>query len=533
MRQASYCSDVAVLPGTDFRIRPKFLDMLSLPEAWKFGRGAGVRVAVIDTGVTPHPRLPHLVGGGDYVMDGGDGLSDCDAHGTIVASLIGAAPADGSFGLEPQETRRPPSVPTTEAPPPAPPPPPPQTVTVEVPAPQPPPPPTPADGPPLAPGFAPGIDAPAPPLIPTPSPEIAPASLSTASGTTTVTSRALFHGVHPLQNAPAPSAPPMSPPETDGFTGVAPDAEIISIRVSSQMFATKDPYGDGMDPQTRQTASLIRTIARAVVYAADMGAQVINLSKVACLDARNVSEQVELGAALRYVTVDRNVLVVASAGDVGDHDCKQNPPPGPARADDPRGWNSVTTVATPSWFDEYVLTVGAVDSDGTFLDKSSVSGPWVSLAAPATDLVSLSPRDDGLINAVAGPDNTTLVPTGPGFAAALVSGVAALVRARYPQLSAMQVRNRLVQTARAPARGVDNEVGHGIVDPVAALTWDVPDERREPPQQMSAPLPVPAIPPKPDATPIWVASGALVLLVLGASATSGVLKLTRRGSEQR
>ena len=47
-------------------------------------------VAVIDTGVSPSPRLP-VVPGGDYIM-GEDGLSDCDAHGTIVGSIIAAAP---------------------------------------------------------------------------------------------------------------------------------------------------------------------------------------------------------------------------------------------------------------------------------------------------------------------------------------------------------------------------------------------------------------------------------------------------------
>ncbi|MBO0881598.1 MAG: peptidase S8, partial [Mycobacterium sp.] len=85
MRQSAYCTEVGVLPDTDFRVQPKYMDMLNLPEAWRFGRGGGVRVGIIDTGVTPHPRLPHLVPGGDYVMSG-DGLSDCDAHGTIVAS---------------------------------------------------------------------------------------------------------------------------------------------------------------------------------------------------------------------------------------------------------------------------------------------------------------------------------------------------------------------------------------------------------------------------------------------------------------
>ncbi|WP_234786768.1 S8 family serine peptidase, partial [Mycolicibacterium monacense] len=123
MKQGAYCPRVGTLPDTDYRVQPRYMDMLDLADAWQFGRGAGVKVAVIDTGVNPHPRLPNLIGGGDYVVDGGDGLQDCDAHGTIVAALIGAAPADGKTPLPPaRETRRPESVPTSEAPPPPPPP---------------------------------------------------------------------------------------------------------------------------------------------------------------------------------------------------------------------------------------------------------------------------------------------------------------------------------------------------------------------------------------------------------------------------
>ena len=95
MKQNSYCTEVGVLPGTNFRLQPKYMDMLNLQEAWQFGRGAGQKVAVIDSGVSPHPRFQHLIPGGDYIM-GGDGLSDCDAHGTIVASMIGAAAANGA-----------------------------------------------------------------------------------------------------------------------------------------------------------------------------------------------------------------------------------------------------------------------------------------------------------------------------------------------------------------------------------------------------------------------------------------------------
>src|SRR5207253_127135 len=64
---------------------------LNLQQVWKFTRGAGQTVAVIDTGVARHRLLPHLVPGGDYVSTA-DGTEDCDGHGTVVAGIIGAAP---------------------------------------------------------------------------------------------------------------------------------------------------------------------------------------------------------------------------------------------------------------------------------------------------------------------------------------------------------------------------------------------------------------------------------------------------------
>ena len=48
-----------------------------------------------------------------------------------------------------------------------------------------------------------------------------------------------------------------------------------------------------------------------------------------------------------------------------------------------------------------------------------------------------------------------------------------MVRAKYPNLSAHQIIRRITETAHNPPRGVDNKVGYGVVDPVAALTFDV------------------------------------------------------------
>ncbi|MFI5839616.1 type VII secretion-associated serine protease mycosin [Catenuloplanes sp. NPDC051500] len=59
--------------------------------------GTGIVVAVIDSGVDPtHPQLAgHVLPGADFLDPGGEGIHDCVGHGTAVASLIAAAPADG------------------------------------------------------------------------------------------------------------------------------------------------------------------------------------------------------------------------------------------------------------------------------------------------------------------------------------------------------------------------------------------------------------------------------------------------------
>ncbi|MDQ2628979.1 MAG: S8 family serine peptidase, partial [Actinomycetota bacterium] len=324
----------------------------------------------------------------------------------------------------------------------------------------------------------------------------------------------------------APKAPPPGP-GPDAFSGVAPDVQLISIRQNSQAFSPKEPFGEGQDPQLREKTDGIHTMARAIVHAANMGAGVINISHAICMNVRTLLDQADLGAAVRYAAVEKNAVIVAAAGDTSWRDCKQNPIYNAMRPDDPRDWNGVNTVVTPAWYDEYVLTVGAVDSAGAPLGKTSVAGPWVSIAAPGTDIEGLSPRDDGLMNAVDGPENSLLVPSGTGFSTALVSGVAALVRAKYPELSSHQVINRLTRTARPPARGVDNVVGYGIIDPVAALTWDVPDVPAQPPERLSAPLQVPPMPPERDMTPAWVAGAGLLAAVAAAGVALGVAALRR------
>ena len=509
MRQGAYCTRVATMPDTDYRVQPKYMDMLNLPEAWQFGRGAGVSVAVIDTGVSPHPRLPNLIGGGDFVVDGGDGLSDCDAHGTWVASLIAAEPADGKTPLPPpRETRRPDPVPTTEAPPAPPPPPAPTTIIQQVPAPAPPPPPPPEPAPAA---YHRDADGPSVQLVSTEVSWPHPGIPTTRRHQRPRRRRGI--------------------PARRRVLRAAPDVTLISIRQSSKAFSPKDAFGE-QDPTLRRKAGDISSMARGIVHAANMGAKVINISQVSCMSALNIVDQRELGAAIYYAAVEKDAVIVAAAGNTANTDCKQNPIYNPLTPNDSRDWAGVTTVVTPAWFSDYVLTVGAVDSTGAPLSNMSVAGPWVSIAAPGTDVVSLSPRDDGLINASEGPDNAMVRPEGTSFSAAIVSGVAALVRAKYPHLTSHQVINRLIRTARPPARGVDNQIGHGIVDPVAALTYDVPPGEAVAPPRLSTPLVLPPPPVGRDMTPVWVALGGVGAVALLSAVVVGLAAMARSRSQQ-
>src|SRR5450631_2263738 len=87
--QREVCTVATADPDPDDA--PAQLADLDLPQIWQLTRGAGQRVAVIDTGVARHRRLPDLVAGGDYAFTG-DGTQDCDAHGTLVAGIIAATP---------------------------------------------------------------------------------------------------------------------------------------------------------------------------------------------------------------------------------------------------------------------------------------------------------------------------------------------------------------------------------------------------------------------------------------------------------
>ncbi|HEX6527653.1 MAG TPA: S8 family serine peptidase [Streptosporangiaceae bacterium] len=71
---------------------------LALADVWRFTRGAGVTVAVIDSGVDANPQFRGRVTVGPDLAGGAFGAprgADCVGHGTSVAGIIAAAPIAG------------------------------------------------------------------------------------------------------------------------------------------------------------------------------------------------------------------------------------------------------------------------------------------------------------------------------------------------------------------------------------------------------------------------------------------------------
>ena len=121
------------------------------------------------------------------------------------------------------------------------------------------------------------------------------------------------------------------------------------------------------------------TLASAIRTAADMGATVINVSSVACLPTDRGLDDRPLGAALAYAVDVKNVVVVAAAGNsaVPVNAPNRIPTTDPARPGQP-DWDRVNVVVSPAWYDDYVLTVGSVDSKGAPSSFSRPGRGWTS-----------------------------------------------------------------------------------------------------------------------------------------------------------
>lgn len=214
--------------------------------------------------------------------------------------------------------------------------------------------------------------------------------------------------------------------KNSGVIGVAPEAEIISI---AMRFDIENPSTD-------------EQIAKGIRNAVDAGAKVINLSLT-----RNSRDWPALWDEAFQYAFDKDVVVVAAAGN---------------RAG---GTEQVGAPATIPG----VLVVAGVDKNAQASNQASTEGLTIGVSAPATDLVSAYPGADYKIW------------SGTSGAAPIVSGLVALVRAHYPELDANNVINRVIATAtKMTEEPYSTEFGYGLIDPVKALTAELPAVQENP-----------------------------------------------------
>jgi len=178
-------------------------------------------------------------------------------------------------------------------------------------------------------------------------------------------------------------------------------------------------------------------------------------------------------------------------------------------------------VSIPSWWQPYVLSVGSTTANGQPSDFT-MAGPWLGIAAPGEHVVSLSNGPGGgLANGLPNDQQEMFPISGTSYAAAYVSGVAALVRSKFPNLTAAQVIHRITATAHGAARSPSNLVGAGGVDAVAALTWDVPEASASHTAAARA-IAEPPAPQAEDNTPRTVALIGTAVLALVTLVTIGL-----------
>lgn len=202
-----------------------------------------------------------------------------------------------------------------------------------------------------------------------------------------------------------------------GGHGVFPNAKILPIDVFNG----------------KQTANDF-VIAQGILYAIEQKADVINMS----LGGYGASPLME--DAVKKA-LDKGITIVAAAGN-----------------------ESTDYYSFPASF-EGVISVGSTNERNQ-LSSFSNYGPSVDLVAPGEDIFST------VYDGKKGSSFATF--SGTSMASPVVAGVAALLKSKHPDLKPHEIEAILEMTAKDLGdRGYDLTYGHGLVDPVKALHFDL------------------------------------------------------------
>ena len=199
-----------------------------------------------------------------------------------------------------------------------------------------------------------------------------------------------------------------------GIAGVAPDAKLMALRGGVLLQAGGSFFEED-------------DLAAAILYAVENGADVINMSWGSSERAFLIQD------AIRYASINGCVLV-AAAGNEGE-----------------------SGLSYPAAFDE-TIAVAATDRNDLVASFSS-RGSGLDLSAPGINILSTLPGD------------TYGFSSGTSFSAPHISGLAALLLSRRPELTADQVRSLLsAATVDLGPDGWDETFGAGRIDGLALLS---------------------------------------------------------------
>ncbi|MGH3391723.1 MAG: S8 family serine peptidase [Actinomadura sp.] len=214
----------------------------------------------------------------------------------------------------------------------------------------------------------------------------------------------------------------------DGVIGVAPEAKILALRVILE----NDEAGFGFFNGNERFDG---ALADGIRYAVDHGADVINMSLGKSLPTKEERQ------AVAYA-ISHGVVVVAAAGNEGAS--KRARRTGHAPYSYPASFPGVVSVAA----------VTADHRHAGFSNRNSA----VVVSAPGVRIIGAGPGKDYWIG------------EGTSPAAAFVSGVAALIRSKYPKLPPALVTHAIVtSTTHRPSGGYDSGVGFGEINAAGAV----------------------------------------------------------------
>lgn len=210
------------------------------------------------------------------------------------------------------------------------------------------------------------------------------------------------------------------------MVGVAPKAKLLSVSMAFGI--------DSVDTDSQ--------VANGIIFAVDQGAKVINLS----LTRNSTSWPRSWDDAFLYA-FEKDVVVVAAVGNRVD------------------GTEQISAPATIPG----VVSVAGLDRNGMASENVSLSGFNISVTAPAEDLIGAYPGGEYRLW------------SGSSAAAAIVSGLAAIIRSEYPKLSAPNVINRILSSAsKFGFEGYSTSYGYGAINAELALSGDYPEVEENP-----------------------------------------------------